>query len=317
MEYCHLSEAERYIVGTMRSSGRSQRSIAKELGRSPSTISRERKRNATRHDGGYRPEKAQGYAKTRRTQSKKEKLAPSQWLVVEELLEEDLSPDQVAQRLAAEGQFEISHETIYKRVRKDKAEGGGLWKHMRIMWKPRRKKRGSPSTRGRMAGKKHISERPQAATDREEIGHCEGDTVIGSDKHHCVFTMVDRKTGYVSIEKMSARTKEQCNAAMHRAIKKLCGVVKTLTLDNGTEFHGYESVEKETGVQVYFATPYHSWERGTNENTNGLIRQYLRKGTCMKHVTQADCDKIAARLNRRPRWRLGYETPAEKMGLSK
>lgn len=116
---------------------------------------------------------------------------------------------------------------------------------------------------------------------------------------------------------LGANQEEQCNSAMHRAIQKLGGVVKTLTLDNGTEFHGYESVEKETGVQVYFATPYHSWERGTNENTNGLIRQYLRKGTCMKHITQADCDRIAARLNQRPRWRLGYETPAEKMGRSK
>jgi len=104
MEYCHLSQEERYIVGTMRSSGRSQRSIAKQLGRSPSTISRERKRNATRHDGSYRPEKAQGYAKTRRTQSKKEKLDPAQWLAVEECLKEDMSPDQAAQRLAAEGE---------------------------------------------------------------------------------------------------------------------------------------------------------------------------------------------------------------------
>jgi len=181
MGYHQLSQEERYIVGTMKSSGKSLRAIALELGRSPSTICRERIRNATRHDGSYRPEKAQGYAKTRRRQSKHEKLDASQWAAVEELLKEEFSPDQTAQRLAAEGEMQISHETIYKHVRRDKAEGGRLRKHMRIMSKHGRKRRGSPATRGRMPGKKHISERPEAANSREEIGHFEGDTVIGSD----------------------------------------------------------------------------------------------------------------------------------------
>ena len=316
MEYCHLSQEERYIVATMKSSGRSHRAIAKELGRSPSTISRERKRNATRHDGKYRAEKADGYAKTRRTQSKSEKLDAQQWDKVEELLKEKWSPDQVVQRLAAEGEFEVSHETVYKHIRRDKSAGGELWKYMRIMAKHGRKRRGSPRTRGKVEGKKHISERPPAAQERDEIGHCEGDTVIGSDKRHCVFTMVDRKTGYTVIQKMNSRTKEQANTAMAEAIKKLPTKVKTLTLDNGTEFHGYADVEKTARVSIYFATPYHSWERGTNENTNGLIRQYLPKGMNMKDVTQADCDRIAAALNNRPRWRLGYETPAEKTRLS-
>ena len=316
MGYHQLSQEERYIVGTMRSTGKSQRAIAQELGRAPSTISRERKRNATRHDDSYRPEKAHSYAKTRRRQSKKEKLEPSQWASVEALLRDEFSPDQVAQRLGAEGEFEISHETIYKHIRCDKAEGGKLWKHMRIMSKHGRKRRGSPPTRGKMPGKKHISERPAAANEREEVGHLEGDTVIGSDKRHCVLTLVDRKTGYTAIEKMTARTKEQANAAMARAIAKLCCPVKTITLDNGTEFHGFEVIERAHGVQIYFATPYHSWERGTNENTNGLIRQYLPKGADMKNTTQYDCDWIAAKLNRRPRWRLGYETPAEKLAAS-
>ena len=316
MGYHHLSQEERYIVGTMRSTGKSQRAIALELGRSPSTISRERRRNATRHDGGYRPEKAIGYAKTRRRKSKKEKLDASQWAAVEEFLREEFSPDQAAQRLAAQGDFEVSHETVYKHVRRDKAEGGSLWKHMRIMSKVGRKKRGSPVTRGKMGGKKHISARPEAANERDEIGHLEGDTVIGSDKRHCVLTLVDRKTGYTAIEKMTARTKEQANAAMARAIAKLCFPVKTITLDNGTEFHGFKDIEHANAVQIYFATPYHSWERGTNENTNGLIRQYIPKGKDMNLVNQHECDKIAAKLNNRPRWRLGYETPAEKVWAS-
>lgn len=316
MGYHHLSQQERYIVGTMRSTGKSQRAIALELGRSPSTICRERKRNVTRHDGGYRAEKAHSYAKTRRRKSKEEKLDALQWGAVEELLREEYSPDLAAQRLAAQGDFEISHETVYKHVRRDKADGGVLWKHMRIMSKVGRKRRGSPVTRGKMAGKKRISERPEAANERDEIGHLEGDTVIGSDKRHCVLTKVDRTTGYKAIEKMTARSKEQANAAMARAIAKLYFPVKTITLDNGTEFHGFKEIEHAHAVQIYFATPYHSWERGTNENTNGLIRQYIPKGKDMKSVNQRECDKIARKLNNRPRWRLGYETPVEKVSAS-
>jgi transposase, IS30 family len=118
-------------------------------------------------------------------------------------------------------------------------------------------------------------------------------------------------SGYVVIRKLESRTKEQASAGLARAIITLGGTVKTITLDNGTEFHDYESVEKVFGVPFYFATPYHSWERGTNENTNGLIRQYLPKGTCLKNLTQADCDRIAAKLNNRPRERLGFKTPAQ------
>ena len=170
---------------------------------------------------------------------------------MEELLKETYSPDQAAQRLAAQGEFEIGHQTVYKHVRRDKADGGVLWKHMRIMSKVGRKRRGSPVTRGKMAGKKHISGHPEAANERDEIGHLEGDMVIGSDKRHCVLTVVDRKTGYSATEKMTARTKEQANAAMARAIAKLRVPVKTITLDNGTEFHGFKEIEHAHGVQIY------------------------------------------------------------------
>ena len=128
--------------------------------------------------------------------------------------------------------------------------------------------------------------------------------------------MVDRKTGYTAIEKMTARTKEQANAAIARAIAKLRVPVNTITLDNGTEFHGFKEIEHAHRVQIYFATPYHSWERGTNENTNGLIQQYIPKGKDMKSVNQRECDKIARKLNNRPRWQLGYETPVEKVSAS-
>ena len=140
----------------------------------------------------------------------------------------------------------------------------------------------------------------------------EADTVIGtsSDKH-CVLTFVDRKTGYVMIGKLEARTVEATNRRAVRLIKTAARPTHTITADNGTEFHGYGAIEAETGSKFYFAAPYHSWERGTSENTNGLIRQYLPKRTSMAHITQHACNRIAHKLNNRPRKRLGYRTPEE------
>ena len=151
---------------------------------------------------------------------------------------------------------------------------------------------------------------------RRQIGHWEGDTVMGADQRHCVLTLVERVTGYLVMKKLVARNKEQAATALARAIEQLQERVRTITLDNGTEFHDYEKVEQAYPVKFYFATPYHSWERGTNENTNGLIRQYLPKGMCMRHINQADCDAIAAQLNDRPRQRLGFRTPSEAFARS-
>ena len=134
---------------------------------------------------------------------------------------------------------------------------------------------------------------------------------MGPDGRHCVLTMVERVSRYVAIKKLRARSKEQANRALSQLLKAGAGVIKTITADNGTEFHGYKDVEQEHGVPFYFSTPYHSWERGTSENTNGLIRQYLPKGMCLKMLTQAECDRIARKLNDRPRERLGFRTPAQ------
>jgi len=147
--------------------------------------------------------------------------------------------------------------------------------------------------------------------ERKRLGHWEGDTVMGSDMRHCVLTLVERKSGFAIIKKLKARTKDEVTRAATRAIRKHCRRFKTITFDNGTEFHDYRLLEERFPVKVYFATPYHSWERGSNENFNGLLRQYLPKGTCMSSVTQAQCDHIVDDLNNRPRKRLGFNTPAD------
>jgi IS30 family transposase len=311
MTYHQLTQEERYRITAHKMAGCTQAEIARLLQRHPSTISRELRRNVTTHDGGYRAEKAHSYATARRRRSRRgAQFTAEQMARVAQLLRRKWSAEQISGALAESGELAISHETIYRRIRWDKLAGGSLWRHTRIMSNQRRKRYRGPDSRGVLPGKRHISERPGEVELRQRIGHWEGDTVMGSDLRHCVLTLVERKSGFAIIKKLKARNKEEVIKAASRAIRSHCRKFKTLTLDNGTEFHDYEVLEKRFPVKVYFATPYHSWERGSNENFNGLLRQYLPKGMCMRAVTQAQCDTIADDLNNRPRKRLGFRTPA-------
>lgn len=302
---------ERYAIAVLKKRGLSVRAIARELARAPSTISRELSRNRTRHDGAYRYELADSYARTRRSRSRRNtRFSQDDWDLVEQLLSLQWSPEQISGWLKLQGMLSISHETIYLRIWRDKDAGGQLWTHLRQATKRRRKRYGSHDSRGRLAGKRHISERPPEVETREVAGHWEIDTIKGdSQATHSVVTLVERATGYTAMGKLERHTAAECTSRCIELISR--HRVATVTADNGTEFHSYERIEEATGALFYFATPHHSWERGTNENTNGLIRQYLPKRRSMAHITQDDCDAIAARLNARPRKRLGYKTPEE------
>jgi IS30 family transposase len=192
----------------------------------------------------------------------------------------------------------------------NKRRGGSLHQHLRCAQKKRRKRYGRYDSRGRLAGKRPISERPPGAENRSRVGHIKGDTVLGTDKH-CLLTLVDRKTGFTVIGKLSARTVEATNRCAIEFINNTALRIRSVTVDNGTEFHGYKDIEAAIGAAFFFAAPHCSWERGANENTNGLIRQYAPKRTSLAHLTQRDCDRIADKLNNRPRKRLGFRTPAE------
>jgi len=229
---------------------------------------------------------------------------------VEGLLRKDWSPEQVAGWLRRQGLLAISHETIYRYIWADKHEGGTLHGHLRGARRKRRKRYGSYESRGRVAGKRPITTRPVIVEARAQLGHWEADTVLGPGRP-CILSMVERKTGYVLIGKLLARTTAEVNRRATQLIRRQRRAVRTITADNGTEFHGYAALEQATGTRFYFATPHHAWERGTNENTNGLIRQYLPKGQSMARLKQHDCNAIARQLNRRPRKRLGYRTPEE------
>ena len=308
--YHQLTSEERYALATLRKQGLGPTAIAQTLGRHRSTIYRELERNR-RKDGAYRWYTAGEKARGRRSRSRRnQRFTAGDWTLVETWLREDLSPEQVSGWLRRFRLLSISHETIYRYIWSNKRRGGTLYRHLRCAQKKRRKRYGRYDSRGRLAGKKPISERPPGAENRSRVGHLEGDTVLGTDKH-CMLTLVDRKTGFTIIGKLTARTVEATNRRAIELINNAARRVRSVTVDNGTEFHGYKHIEAATGTHFFFAAPHSSWERGTNENTNGLIRQYAPKRTSLAHLTQADCDRIADKLNNRPRKRLGFRTPAE------
>ena len=311
MTYHQLTQEERYRITALRMCRCSRAEIARQLQRHPSTIGRELRRNVTHHDGDYRAEKAHSYATARRRRCRRRaRFSATDMAQVARLVRRKFSPEQIVGVWQRTGGLRISHETIYRQIRWDKQAGGDLWRHTRILSKFGRKRYRSHDSRGVLPGKRPIGDRPVEVELRRRVGHWEGDTVMGSDMHHCVLTLVERKTGYAIIKKLKARTMHEVTHAASRAIRSHCRNFKTLTLDNGTEFHDYARLEQRFPLKVYFATPYHSWERGSNENFNGLLRQYLPRGTCMRTITQTRCNQIADELNHRPRKRHGFKSPA-------
>lgn len=312
MNYTQLSQDERNYISHMRRH-LTFTEIAKNLGRSTSTITREYTRNL-RPSGYYAAYVANSYATARRRSSRRgSQFSNAFWKTVESLIRDDLSPEQVLSKLQERNLESISIQSIYRYIRKDRKNGGDLYKHLRIMPKVRRKRYKSEDSRGVLRGKLNISERPLYINDRSEFGHWEGDTVMGKDHHQCILTLVERKTGLNRIAKLDNRTAFNVNAAIVKMILKEPHLFKSITFDNGTEFHGYKSLEEITGVTCYFANPHHPWERGCNENFNGLLRQYFPKGKTLSYIGTKKLEYISDKLNNRPRKRLGFKSPKEAL----
>ena len=313
MKYIQLTSDERYMISRLKWQRFSQADIARILARCPSTISREIRRNATTHDGVYRAEKAIQYTNARRSRSRRNRQFDAlEFKQVIALLKRRLSPEQISGLLKKRRELSISTETIYAYIRHDRRSGGRLYCFLRQAGKRRRKRYRSPDSRGKLRHKRSIHERPPGATNRSRRGHWEGDTVMGAyATKPCVLTLVDRKTGFLMIGKLTDRTVESTNQRLRQLMARAPARFKTMTIDNGTEFHGYKDVEETSDTRFYFADPYHSWQRGSNENVNGLIRQYLPKGTSMEELNQHQCNAIATEINNRPRKRYGWKTPAE------
>ncbi len=274
MKYRQLSGSERSALAALRTVGLRPAEIARELGRHRSTVGRELKRNAAPHDGWYRARRAQQRAHARRYRSRRNsQFGLGHWEQVEGLLREEWSPEQVSGHLSLKRELAISHETIYRHIWRDLRRGGTLHEHLRGARKRCRKRYGRYDSRGRLAGKRMITERPASVERRRQFGHWEIDTMMGEsqgESSHCVLTLVERKSGCVMIGKLQARTAAETNRALLALLARHPGRMRTITADSGTEFHWYGQVEAGSRVKFYFATPHHSWERGTNENTNGL-----------------------------------------------
>ena len=318
MTYHQLTRSERYTISRLRIARYSVTAISDVLGRHRSTVYREISRNSTTRDGGerltYCPSKAQKRRNGKLRRSRRGRChAQWQYSRVEHLLRQQWSPEQVANLLKKEGEFVMSFQTIYRHVWRDWKAKGTLYQQLRHRDK-RRKRHYGLERRGRLQGKRMIDERPAHIETREELGHWENDTVMGkSGEKECIVTLVERATGLLLIGKLANRTVEATNQRMISLIKNAGLPFLTMTSDNGTEFNGYAQLEAATGVIVYFARPHHPWERGSNENANGLIRQYLPKGQSMAELTQKQCNALAHKLNTRPRKRHGYQTPLQRL----
>ena len=309
MDYQQITPEERYLIGQYRRVHLSIRQVALKLGRSPSTISRELRRNKRKNDY-WRATSAQETANVRRSKSRRgTHFEPEFRDFVFSKIREEWAPEQVSGWLRLHQGVSIAAKTLYRWIKLDKKQGGTVYRHLRQARKRKRKAYRSKDSRGKLAGKRHISTRPMESELRLTYGHFEIDLVLGKVTKHCALTLVDRKTRYTIVRNLMNKTVEEVNRVLIPLIWEFG--IKSLTADNGCEFHGYKKVEDETGVKWYFATPHHSWERGTSENTNGLIRQYLPKGMTMRYVTNDYMQFIQNRLNNRPREILGMKTPWE------
>lgn len=310
MTYKHLTREERYQIHTLRRQGVSLGCIAAELGRNRSTISRELQRNSA--PTGYKPASAHDKAMARQALRRNaQHFSADQWAHVEGLLRLFLSPQQVSGRLRQEQALCISTESIYQRAYRNKAQGGNLVSYLRCQKVRRKRYASGQERRGTLANRVGIEQRPAVVDQRSRIGDWEGDTVIGKNHKGVLLTLVERKSRYTLACQLSSRHSTGVSQAVIELLRPHKRQCRTLTFDNGKEFAEHSFMAHCLKAKVYFAHPYCSWERGLNENHNGLLRQFFPKKTNFLKVSQHEVDDALYLLNHRPRKCLGYRTPHE------
>lgn len=305
-QYRQLTLKQRYQIQAGQEAGFSQTKIAAQVNCCKSTISRELRRCNT---GKYSAEKSHKQAiNNRRLANKATSYTPGLWRLITEKLTSDWSPAAIAGRLALETEKKrVSHETIYQWIYRDKKEGGDAHKHLLRSYRGFRKPRRAHDGRGRLVDRVSIDQRPEAANQRLHYGHWEGDTVHG--RRGSLVTLVDRKSRLLEARKTSTRTKYEVSERLIQMLREQTAI--TLTVDNGREFYGHKVVTDKAGVEVYFADIYASWQRGTNENANGMLRRYFPKGMNFDNVTAQTLRRVVEKINNLPRkllgWRSAYE----------
>ena len=306
----HLTKEQRYTIEVSKAQNMKNSEIAILIGKDKSTIGRELKRNSDKRNGVYRCNLASKKSEERKKNKKKvQKLNNEMLEMIKGYLKKGYSPEQIS-GYCKKNNFEcVSYETIYQYIWADKSKNGKLHTFLRRNGRKNRKRGNAKDSRGSIKNRVSIDVRPEIVEKRIRFGDLEIDLIIGKNHNQAILTIVDRATGMLKMKKVKSKEASVITAATNSLLEEWIPYLHTITADNGKEFAGHEQVSETLGVDYYFAHPYHSWERGTNENCNGLIRQYFKKGSSFVHLTDEDIKKVENKLNNRPRKRLGYENP--------
>ena len=309
-KYTQLTEAERYHIYTMKKQGYANTAIANGMGRDRTTIWRELQRNTGQR--GCRHHQTQRLAVARhQTKPKRVKLTPAVQAVIRAGLAQRWSPEQIAGRHCRETGERLSAETLYQFIARDKRAGGTLYRQLRYQGKPYKKQYGRTDYRGRIPDRVDIDQRPAIVAERTRLGDWEADLVMGKAHQGAIVTLVERCCKLYLASPIARKTAALTSRAITDLLSDFKDVVHTITYDNGREFNGHQAINETLACDSYFAKPYHSWERGLNENFNGLLRQYFPKGMAFDQLSQKEVCAAVNEMNHRPRKSLGFKTPWE------
>jgi len=306
----HITQEQRYTISCMHNDGYTQKDIARSIGKDKSVISRELKRNSDNRNGAYRYELAiRKHSERQKAKHKHKRFTALIQKEVEALLLQEYSPEQVVGLLKKHKKETVSVERVYQHIWADKKAGGSLYTHLRRQGRRNRKRGAYKDTRGIIKNRVSIEQRPAVVDRRERFGDLEVDLIIGKNHQQAILTINDRASGMLKMKKVGSKEAVVVTAAINDLLEDWIPYINTITADNGKEFAGHEDVAEQLNIDYYFAHPYHSWERGSNENLNGLVRQYFPKGSDFTKITQQEIEEVELKLNSRPRKRFDYENP--------
>jgi IS30 family transposase len=308
----HLTLEQRYEIALLKREKYSVAAIVASTGISKSVIYREIKRNSDKRSGVYKADLAQRKTDGRHAdKAKHRRFTPAVRLLVTENLEKDFSPEQIVGLALKDSVYCVSIERIYQFIWADKKKGGELYLHLRTQGKRYRKRGSSKDKRGQIVGRIDIDLRPKIVDEKTRVGDLEIDLVIGEGHKMALLTINDRVTGMLKMKKIDSKEALGVEIAVLELLNDWKSIIHTITSDNGKEFANHQSIAEKLDIDYFFAHPYCSWERGANENLNGLVRQYFPKKTSFEFITDDEIKIVVNKLNNRPRKRLGFHTPNE------
>jgi len=306
----HITQLQRYAICCMLKQGYKQIEIAVAIGKDKTVVSKEIKRNSDKRNGVYKHELAQKkYAKRQKEKAKQKRFTKNIQQAIELLLRDDYSPEQVVGYLEKQDEKTVSIERIYQHIWQDKKNHGDLHTHLRRQGRRYRKRGASKDSRGVIRNRVSIDERPAIVEKRARFGDIEVDLIIGKNHNQAILTINDRASGMLKMKKIPSKQASVVTEAITTLLEDWKPYLHTITADNGKEFAGHQEVAESLSIDYFFAHPYHSWERGSNENLNGLIRQYFTKGSDFTNITEQRVKEVETKLNNRPRKRYKYQNP--------